>query len=1082
MPARTDLHKILIIGSGPIIIGQACEFDYSGTQACKALKAEGYEVVLVNSNPATIMTDPEFADRTYIEPLAWEYLEAIIARERPDALLPTVGGQTALNLSVELAEKGILDKYSVKLIGASLNAIKMAEDRLWFKDAMQQIGLGVPKSVLVNKVESALKFSEQVGFPLIIRPSFTLGGTGAGMAYNREELEEKVRYGLEISPVHEALVEESVVGWKEFELEVMRDHADNAVVVCSIENFDPMGIHTGDSITVAPVQTLTDKEYQQMRDAAFKVIRAVGVETGGSNIQFAVSPETGRMVVIEMNPRVSRSSALASKATGFPIAKIAARLAVGYRLDEIPNDITKKTPCCFEPSIDYVVVKIPKWAQEKFPDSDHTLGPQMKSVGEVMAIGRTFKEALMKGIRSLETGRKTPTPPSDPAELERRLSIAHPDRIWDLLHAFEAGYSLDVLYEITRIDPWFLNQLQQILEVKGELKRFTLGSVPTGVLHIAKQYGFSDPYLAELWGTNAEEVRQRRRALNVRPVFKRVDTCAAEFESFTPYLYSTYEEEDEAEPTDRRKIMILGSGPNRIGQGIEFDYCCVHASYALKEEGFETIMVNCNPETVSTDYDTSDRLYFEPLTFEDVMAIVEEEKPAGVIVQFGGQTPLNLARQLKAAEVPIIGTSPESIDLAEDREHFGKLLADLGIPQPENGAAMNVQEALEIPGRIGYPVLVRPSYVLGGRAMVIAYDEATLRDYVRRAEELQRAFPILVDRFLENATEVDVDALADGKDVVVAGIMQHIEEAGIHSGDSSCVLPAVSIPEDQRQTLRDYTIRLARELNVVGLMNVQYAVQNGKVYVLEVNPRASRTVPYVSKATGVPLAKIAARLMIGRKLAEFGLEPELPVRHSFVKSPVFPFEKLPGVDTILGPEMKSTGEVMGVADNFGLAFAKAQLAAHHRIPIKGRVFLSVNDHDKPGVIPIARDLASLGFTLVATRGTAEALLAAGVKVEKVHKVNEGRPNVVDRIKSLELDLIINTPLGRTSRFDDKAIRRAAVQHGVTCITTLSAAQAAIRGIRACQEGEIQVASLQELHQRQTSLATGMMSTAASEDN
>jgi carbamoyl-phosphate synthase large subunit len=1082
MPKRTDLHKILIIGSGPIIIGQACEFDYSGTQACKALKAEGYEVVLVNSNPATIMTDPEFADRTYIEPLAWEYLEAIIARERPDALLPTVGGQTALNLSVELAEKGILDKYEVKLIGASLNAIKMAEDRLWFKDAMQQVGLEVPKSVLVNKVESALKFSEQVGFPLIIRPSFTLGGTGAGMAYNREELEEKVRYGLEISPVHEALVEESVVGWKEFELEVMRDHADNAVVVCSIENFDPMGIHTGDSITVAPAQTLTDKEYQQMRDAAFKVIRAVGVETGGSNIQFAVSPETGRMVVIEMNPRVSRSSALASKATGFPIAKIAARLAVGYRLDEIPNDITKKTPSCFEPSIDYVVVKIPKWAQEKFPDSDHTLGPQMKSVGEVMAIGRTFKEALMKGIRSLETGRKTPTSPTDTAEFERRLSIAHPDRIWDLLHAFEAGYSLEVLYEITRIDPWFLNQLQQILEVKGELRRLSLASVPAGVLRIAKQYGFSDPYLAELWNVSDEDVRRRRRALNVRPVFKRVDTCAAEFESFTPYLYSTYEEEDEAEPTDRQKIMILGSGPNRIGQGIEFDYCCVHASYALKEEGFETIMVNCNPETVSTDYDTSDRLYFEPLTFEDVMAIVEEEMPAGVIVQFGGQTPLNLARQLKAADVPIIGTSPESIDLAEDRKHFGKLLADLGIPQPENGAAMNVQEALEIAARIGYPVLVRPSYVLGGRAMVIAYDEVTLRDYVRRAEELQRAFPILVDRFLENATEVDVDALADGQDVVVAGIMQHIEEAGIHSGDSSCVLPAVSIPEHQRQTLRDYTVRLARELNVVGLMNVQYAIQNGKIYVLEVNPRASRTVPYVSKATGVPLAKIAARLMIGRKLAEFGLAPELPVQHAFVKSPVFPFEKLPGVDTILGPEMKSTGEVMGVADNFGLAFSKAQLAAHHRIPMKGRVFITVNDHDKLGVIPIARDLTNLGFTLVATRGTAAALRAAGVRVERVHKVNEGRPNVVDRIKSLEIDLIVNTPLGRTSRFDDKAIRRAAVQHGVTCITTLSAAGAAIQGIRAGQKGEIQVASLQELHQRQASLAAGVMSTAASKND
>jgi carbamoyl-phosphate synthase large subunit len=1070
MPKRTDLHKILIIGSGPIIIGQACEFDYSGTQACKALKAEGYEVVLVNSNPATIMTDPEFADATYVEPLTVEYLEAIIALEKPDALLPTVGGQTALNLSVELAESGVLDKYNVQLIGASLKAIKMAEDRLWFKDAMLQVGLEVPKSVLVNKVEGALKFSRQVGFPLIIRPSFTLGGTGAGMAYNREELEEKVHYGLELSPVHEALVEESVVGWKEFELEVMRDHADNAVVVCSIENFDPMGVHTGDSITVAPAQTLTDKEYQIMRDAAFKVIRAVGVETGGSNIQFAVSPETGRMVVIEMNPRVSRSSALASKATGFPIAKIAARLAVGYTLDEIPNDITKKTPSCFEPTIDYVVAKIPKWAQEKFPDSDHTLGPQMKSVGEVMAIGRTFKEALMKGIRSLETGRKTPTSPSDPAELERRLAIPHPERLWDLLHAFEIGYSPELLYEITRIDPWFLNQLQQILELKGELRRFTLENIPASVLHLAKQYGFSDPYLGELWGKSAEEVRQRRIALSVRPVFKRVDTCAAEFESFTPYLYSTYEEENEAEPTTRRKIMILGSGPNRIGQGIEFDYCCVHASYALKEEGFETIMVNCNPETVSTDYDTSDRLYFEPLTFEDVMAIVEEEKPTGVIVQFGGQTPLNLARQLKAAGVPIVGTSPESIDLAEDRKHFGKLLADLGIPQPENGAAMNVQEALEIAARIGYPVLVRPSYVLGGRAMVIAYDVATLREYVLRAEELQRALPILVDRFLENATEVDVDALADGADVVVAGIMQHIEEAGIHSGDSSCVLPAVSIPEDQRQTLRDYTVRLARELKVVGLMNVQYAIQNGKVYVLEVNPRASRTVPYVSKATGFPLAKIAARLMVGRKLVDFGLPLELPVSHSFVKSPVFPFQKLPGVDTILGPEMKSTGEVMGVADSFGLAFAKAQLGARQRIPIKGRVFISVNDHDKPGVIPIARDLESLGFTLVATRGTAAALRATGLKVERVYKVNEGRPNVVDRIKSAEINLIINTPLGRKSRFDDKAIRRAAVQHGVTCITTLSAADAAIQGIRALQEGETHVESLQKLHQRQGSVA------------
>jgi len=1063
MPKRTDIKKILIIGSGPIIIGQACEFDYSGTQACKALRAEGYEVVLINSNPATIMTDPEFADRTYIEPLTVEYAEAVIAREKPDAILPTVGGQTALNLSVELAEKGVLDKYNVQLIGASLNAIKMAEDRLWFKDAMQRTGLDVPRSVLVNNLEAAIKFAGNVGFPLIIRPSFTLGGTGAGMAYNREELEEKVRNGLDLSPVHEALVEESVVGWKEFELEVMRDRADNAVVVCSIENFDPMGVHTGDSITVAPIQTLTDKEYQRMRDWAFQVIRTVGVETGGSNIQFAVEPETGRMVVIEMNPRVSRSSALASKATGFPIAKIAARLAVGYRLDEIPNDITQKTPSCFEPTIDYVVVKIPKWAQEKFPDSDHTLGPQMKSVGEVMAIGRTFKEALMKGVRSLETGRKTPLPPHDPDELERRLTVAHPDRIWDLLFALEAGYSVERLAEITRIDPWFLAQLQQIVDLKGELKRFGAETVPASVLREAKRHGFSDPHLGEMWGATGEEVRARRLATGVRPVFKRVDTCAAEFESFTPYLYSTYEDEDEAEPTNRRKIMILGSGPNRIGQGIEFDYCCVHAAYALKEEGFETIMVNCNPETVSTDYDTSDRLYFEPLTFEDVMAIVEEERPEGVIVQFGGQTPLNLARQLKAAGVPIIGTSPESIDLAEDRKHFGKLLADLGIAQPENGAAMNVEEALEIAQRIGYPVLVRPSYVLGGRAMVIAYDEATLRDYVRRAEELQRAFPILVDRFLENATEVDVDALADGEQVVVAGIMEHIEEAGIHSGDSSCVLPALQIPELQRRTLREYTVRLAKELKVVGLMNVQYAIQHGKVYVLEVNPRASRTVPYVSKATGVPLAKVAARLMVGRKLPEFGLEPELPVAHSFVKSPVFPFQKFPGVDPILGPEMKSTGEVMGVADNFGLAFAKAQIAARNRIPISGRVFVSVNDHDKLTLVPIARDLAALGFKLVATRGTGASLRAAGLRVEKVFKVNEGRPNVVDLIKSASLDLIINTPLGRASRFDEKAIRRAAIQRGVTCITTLSAAAAVVNGIRALKEGQVQVASLQELH-------------------
>jgi carbamoyl-phosphate synthase large subunit len=1068
MPKRTDLHKIMIIGSGPIVIGQACEFDYSGTQACKALRADGYEVVLVNSNPATIMTDPEIADRTYVEPLTAEYLEAIIMRERPDAILPTVGGQTALNLSVELAEKGILERNKVQLIGASLNAIKMAEDRFWFKDTMAKIGLGVPRSILANKVDAALEASEKIGFPIIIRPSFTLGGSGSGTAYNREEFEEMVRWGIELSPVHEVLVEESVLGWKEFELEVMRDHADNAVVVCSIENMDPMGVHTGDSITVAPVQTLTDKEYQRMRDAAFAVIRAVGVETGGSNIQFAVEPHTGRMVVIEMNPRVSRSSALASKATGFPIAKIAARLAVGYRLDEIPNDITKKTPSCFEPTIDYVVAKIPKWAQEKFPEADHTLGTQMKSVGEVMAIGRTFKEALMKGMRSLETGRKTPTPPEDPAELLRRLAVPHPERLWDLFFALAAGHSVESLEEITHIDPWFLNQIQQIVDLRGELKRFEAKSIPAPALREAKRFGFSDPHLGEIWNVSAETVRIRRTETGVRPVFKRVDTCAAEFESFTPYLYSSYEEEDEAAPTDRKKVMILGSGPNRIGQGIEFDYCCCHAAFALKEEGFESVMVNCNPETVSTDYDTSDRLYFEPLTFEDVMAIVEEEKPHGVIVQFGGQTPLNLARQLKNAGVPIIGTSPASIHLAEDRKQFGRLLERMGIPQPENGAAQNVDEALSIAQRIGYPVLVRPSYVLGGRAMVVAYDEATLKDYVARAEELQQAFPILVDRFLENATEVDVDALSDGRDVMVAGIMQHIEEAGIHSGDSSCVLPAAQIPDAQRETLREYTVKLARELKVVGLMNAQYAIQAGKVFVLEVNPRASRTIPYVSKATGVPLAKLAARLMVGRKLKEFGLPEALPVRSHFVKSPVFPFRKFPGVDTILGPEMKSTGEVMGVGESFGLAYAKAQIAAGLRVPTEGQVFISVNDHDKPAVIPIARKLANMDFKLVATGGTAATLRKAGLKAEKVFKVNEGRPNVVDLVRNGSLAMLINTPLGRASRYDEKAIRRAAVQHGVSCITTLSAAAAIVNGIGAQREKGIGVMSLQELHQQAAS--------------
>ena len=1065
MPKRDDLKKILIIGSGPIIIGQACEFDYSGTQACKALRAEGYEVVLVNSNPATIMTDPEFADRTYVEPLTLEYVEAIIEREKPDALLPTVGGQTALNLSVELAEAGVLEGHGVQLIGASVEAIKIAEDRLRFKDAMTKAGLECPRSALVTNIPDAVKAGHEIGFPIIVRPSFTLGGTGSGIAYNRVEFEEVARWGLDASPVHEVLIEESVIGWKEFELEVMRDRNDNAVVVCSIENFDPMGIHTGDSITVAPPQTLTDKEYQLLRDAAFTVIRQVGVETGGSNIQFAVCPRTGRTLVIEMNPRVSRSSALASKATGFPIAKIAARLAVGYTLDEIPNDITQKTPACFEPTLDYVVVKIPKWAQEKFPDADPVLTTQMKSVGEVMAIGRTFKEALLKGIRSLETGRRVPPPPATRAELTRRLTVPHPERIWDLFYAFHQGLSVETLSELTHIDPWFLDQVKQIGELEGELKRYTIKNLPAPVLAEAKRAGFSDRQLAEIWQCSQEDLLERKKKAGVRPVFKRVDTCAAEFESHTPYLYSTYEDESEAAPTPRRKVMILGSGPNRIGQGIEFDYCCCHASFALKEEGFETIMVNCNPETVSTDYDTSDRLYFEPLTLEDVAAIVEEEKPYGVIVQFGGQTPLSLARSLQQAGVPIIGTSPEAIHRAEDRKSFGAVLKKLGIPHPENGTARNTDEAVEIARKIGYPVLVRPSYVLGGRSMVIAYDEDTLVEYVRRAGELQAVLPLLIDRFLENALEVDVDALADGKEVVIAGIMEHIEQAGIHSGDSSCVLPSINISNSERRTLTDYTVRLARELHVVGLMNVQYAIQNGKVYVLEVNPRASRTVPFVSKATGVPVAKMAARLMVGRKIKEFDLPAELPVHHYFVKSPVFPFNKLPGADTILGPEMKSTGEVMGTADGFGLAFAKAQTAAGQRLVLRGSVFISVHDNHKGGVIPIARRLHKLKFQLIATRGTAKALEAAGLEVQLVFKVNEGRPNIVDLIKNGNVDLIINTPLGIESRFDEKAIRRTAMKYQINCITTLAAAAAAVSGIEALQAKKPVVASLQDLHRR-----------------
>ena len=1072
MRKRKDFDKILIIGSGPIVIGQACEFDYSGAQACKALRAEGYKVILVNSNPATIMTDPELAHRTYIEPLTKEYLAEIIAREKPDALLPTVGGQTALNLAVELAESGVLEKHKVELIGASLRAIKVAEDRLWFKDACRKIGLEVPASALVNNAQDAMRLCDQLGFPLVIRPSFTLGGTGGSIAYNKEEFGEATAHALDLSPVHEALVEESVLGWKEYELEVMRDFRDNFVVICSIENFDPMGVHTGDSITVAPAQTLTDKEYQRMRDAAAAIMREVGVETGGSNVQFAVNPENGRMVVIEMNPRVSRSSALASKATGFPIAKIAARLAVGMTLDEIPNDITKKTPACFEPTIDYVVVKIPKWQFEKFPGADTTLGTQMKSVGEVMAIGRTFKESLQKGIRSLEPHTPWRAPAEAPASLLReKLATPRPDRIHWLLVALERGLPAEEVCELTKIDPWFIHQLQEIVAMNKRAAGVTVETASRDLLREVKRHGASDEQLAQIWKTTPAAVRLQRARWNVAPVFKRVDTCAAEFESFTPYMYSTYEEEDEADPQAKPKIMILGSGPNRIGQGIEFDYCCCHASFALHEDGYETIMVNCNPETVSTDYDTSDRLYFEPLTLEDVLAIVEREKPQGVIVQFGGQTPLNLAVELKRNGVPIIGTAPESIDLAEDRRRFGRLLEELRIPQPRNATALVPEEAARLAGEIGLPVLVRPSYVLGGRAMVIAYDVNTVQEYVAQAALMGPAKPVLIDQFLEEATEVDVDALADGTDVVIGGIMEHIEEAGVHSGDSSCVLPPVSLSPLVLDTIREYTKRLALALKVVGLMNVQYAIQHEHVYVLEVNPRASRTVPYVSKATGVPLAKAAARLMVGRKLAEMDLPlvrangvAEIAVHEFYsVKSPVFPFDKFRGVDTILGPEMRSTGEVMGISTTFGQAFAKAQLAAGQRLPRGGTVFISVNDGDKRHIGSVGKELAELGFRIVATRGTAAALQTAGVESEAVFKVNEGRPNIVDLVKTGKIDLIVNTPLGRESFYDEKSIRRAAIRYHIPCITTLSAAHAAARGIHALLEQGSEVAALQDLH-------------------
>jgi carbamoyl-phosphate synthase large subunit len=1078
MPRRTDLARILVIGSGPIVIGQSSEFDYSGTQACKALKAEKLDVVLVNSNPATIMTDPEFADRTYVEPLTTEVVEAIIAQERPDAVLPTVGGQTALNLAVALHEHGILAKYGVELIGAQIDAIRVGEDRLLFRDAMQEIGIEVPASGLARDLADALAIVERTGFPAIIRPSFTLGGVGGGIAYNIEEFRDLVSRGLSLSPVHEVLIEESVIGWKEYELEVMRDIADNFVVVCSIENVDPMGVHTGDSITVAPALTLSDKEYQRMRDAARRVIRRVGVETGGSNIQFAVNPANGRMLVIEMNPRVSRSSALASKATGFPIAKIAAKLALGYHLDEIPNDITRLTPASFEPTIDYIVVKIPRWNFEKFPEADRTLTTQMKSVGEAMAIGRTFKEAFLKGVRSLELGSRTgrlfaPESVDEASEggettLRKELAVPNDRRVWAIFEALRRGWSVEALHECTRIDPWFLQQFAEIAEMERTARRLGPGGLTTEALTRLKRAGFGDLELAGILGVDEARVRERRLSEGIVPAYKRIDTCAAEFESFTPYMYGSYEPYCESDPNPTRKVVILGSGPNRIGQGIEFDYCCCHAAFALRDEGFETVMINCNPETVSTDYDTTDRLYFEPLTFEDVMAVLEKERSVGAevacLVQFGGQTPLKLALPLQAAGVSILGTSPDSIDLAEDRRRFSDLLADLGIPQPASGTATSRADARAVAASIGFPVVVRPSYVLGGRGMAIVYDTATLDRYMAGAVDVSHERPVLIDKFLEDAFEFDVDCVADATGaVVLGGIMEHIEEAGIHSGDSSCVVPPFMVAEQHLATMREYTRRIARALNVVGLMNVQYAIKDETVYVLEVNPRASRTVPYLSKATGIPLAKVAARVMSGRTLAELGLTDDLSVAGVFVKTPVFPFVRFPGVDTILGPEMKSTGEVMGGAANFGTAFAKAQLAVGQRLPQSGTAFISVNNDDKPTALPVVRDLLALGFSIVATRGTAAYLRAHGVPVDVVYKVNEGRPNVADQVVNGKIDLIVNTPLGRESFFDDRTVRRVAMMQGVPCITTLTGASAAVAAIRALRAHNLEVRALQDYY-------------------
>ncbi len=1078
MPRRDDLHKILIIGSGPIVIGQACEFDYSGTQACKALREEGYEVVLVNSNPATIMTDPATADRTYIEPLTWELVAKVIEVERPDALLPTLGGQTGLNTAMDLDQHGVLEKYGVEMIGATADAIDKAESRSRFKQAMDQIGLEVCRGQTVQTVAEAREWVDQIGLPAVVRPSFTLGGSGSSIAFSRSDFDELVRRGLDSSPVSQVLIEESIIGWKEYEMEVMRDADDNVVIICSIENFDPMGIHTGDSITVAPAQTLSDKEYQRMRDASLAVIREIGVETGGSNIQFAIDPQTGRMIVIEMNPRVSRSSALASKATGFPIAKIAAKLAVGYRLHELPNDITRETTACFEPSIDYVVTKVPRFAFEKFPEADARLTTQMKSVGETMAIGSTFKESFQKALRGLEVGSlglgcdsvdlwgTTEQPSRD--EIRARLATAGAERVWYLRYALLDGMSLDDIYELTGIDPWFLDNVSEIVEVEQQLREIgDWSQVSDEQLRTAKRCGFSDPQLATIFGIDADEVRQNRKARGIVAVFKSVDTCAAEFEAYTPYYYSTYETEDEvpAKAPGTKRVMILGGGPNRIGQGIEFDYCCCHASFALREMGIESVMVNSNPETVSTDYDTSDLLFFEPLTVEDVLNICDRVQPDGLIVQYGGQTPLNLARALHEHGVPIIGTSVDQIERAEDREKFQQLLHKLDLRQPANGIARNLEQARQQAAQIGYPLLVRPSFVLGGRAMEICYDQSQLERFVREAFVVAQGQPVLIDRFLEGATEVDVDAICDGHDVIVPGIMEHIEEAGVHSGDSACAIPPYSLPGPIVRRIREATAALARELEVVGLMNAQMAVkeENGKleIYVIEVNPRASRTVPFVSKAVGMPVAKIAAKVMAGMTLRELGVTSDPIPRHVSVKESVFPFVKFTGVDIVLGPEMKSTGEVMGISERFSIAFAKSQLAAGTVLPQSGKIFVSVTNRHKDQVVGLARELVEMGFELVATPGTAAALEAAGVQVQRLKKIQEGHPNLLDYLKDNEIALVMNTPVGKGARTDEGQIRAAAVAHGVPCLTTLEAATAAVNAMKALRNEELTVLSVQE---------------------